>query len=162
MHLDRPNDKKFQRREWIFERVGWLFISAVLIAAMLGLLGPGLLSSRTATTADGSLTLHYDRYVQQSVPLAFKMRFLGASQIDERVKLIISQDFLDRVSIASIVPTPEAVLSVSDGQAFVFRRTPSSDWSVLFRFEFESPGTSACRIELEGKEGIAISQFVFP
>lgn len=42
--LEVGEDVKFQNRWWVFERIAWVFMALLLLAALLGLLGPGLLS----------------------------------------------------------------------------------------------------------------------
>ena len=37
-----------ERREWKIQRVGWLLMALMLVAALAGLLGPGPLSSTIA------------------------------------------------------------------------------------------------------------------
>jgi hypothetical protein len=59
-------DIEFQRRVWRVQRIGWLIIAAVIVAALLGVFGGGPLS-RAAVQGDG-LRLEYERFarLQQS------------------------------------------------------------------------------------------------
>lgn len=42
-----PTDLAFQRGDWRRERIGWALMTLLVVAAVLGLFGEGLLSSRT-------------------------------------------------------------------------------------------------------------------
>jgi hypothetical protein len=45
---------RFQRIEWLVERIAWLLLAALLIAAILGVFGHGLLSSRSVSERQGN------------------------------------------------------------------------------------------------------------
>ncbi len=57
--LDLDDDADFERRDRQLTRVGWILLTAFVLAAFVGLLGPGPLSARTPTSADGALGVEY-------------------------------------------------------------------------------------------------------
>lgn len=58
---------RFQRQEWIAERVAWVVALVVLAAAVLGLFANGPLALGTASASDGRLTVDYQRYARDGV-----------------------------------------------------------------------------------------------
>ena len=59
-------DLAFHSLSWRVERIAWLGMLLILVAALFGLFGDGLLSHRQLRTADGSMVLEYDRFGQVS------------------------------------------------------------------------------------------------
>src|SRR5687768_15141530 len=65
-----PQHQTAVRREYWVERVAWTGMVLILLAALLGAFGPGLLSDRRVVSADGSLSVEYsaiERYQAESV-----------------------------------------------------------------------------------------------
>lgn len=62
MGLHVSDHTTFQQREWKAQRAGWVLMALLLIAALLGLLGPGPLSWSTATAAEGLVRVDYQRF----------------------------------------------------------------------------------------------------
>lgn len=155
-------DLSYQRREWALERFGWLAFSIVLIAALAGMLGRGPLSSRTATSESGTLSVRYDRFVRRcsATELTFVLTGLGKS---ETVRLWIDRQYLDAVGIESIVPRPAHEELDSDGAAFVFS-SPSDNQggNICFRLEPVAPGPISATIRLDGGGEVIIRQLVYP
>ena len=64
--LEINEDLRFQRRMWAVQRVGWIVTALVVLAALaalLGLLGPGLLST-SAKAGSGGASLSVEEYEQ--------------------------------------------------------------------------------------------------
>lgn len=52
--LEVPQDLGFQRRACTFERIGWVAMTLVLLAAIVGVWGEGPLAQAEAVSRDGS------------------------------------------------------------------------------------------------------------
>src|SRR4029079_11396185 len=59
--IDLAEDLRFTRRSWGFERAGWLGIGVLVLVAILGGIGPGLLSRVTREAGEGRLHVEFDR-----------------------------------------------------------------------------------------------------
>lgn len=46
--MDFDSDVNFQRRVWTAQRIGWLIIGQVILAALMGVFGNSLLSRASA------------------------------------------------------------------------------------------------------------------
>ena len=60
--LEISQDLTFQRRSWIVQRVGWVMLALLILAALGGLFGPGPLSRARAGPHDGPLWVEYQRF----------------------------------------------------------------------------------------------------
>ena len=61
--LEIDDNADLHQIEWRIQRAGWLIWGVIIAAGLLGLLGSGPISSATATGADDSLSIDYDRFV---------------------------------------------------------------------------------------------------
>jgi hypothetical protein len=163
LDLDQPENQRVVRREWWAERVGWLVIAAIWIAALLGLLGPGPLTSRERESSDGRLKVEYYAVPRYSAPAELRIAFEPLGSAEEFIELAISQSILDEIKLESITPAPvESRL----GQQRVIHRFRTIDLGdrghVVYRFEHESFGPLSGSITLLPESEIQLSQFVCP
>jgi hypothetical protein len=59
---------RWERVVWTVQRMGWVLMGAVLVLALLGLLGGGGLNRRTVAASDGSATFTYERVMRLETP----------------------------------------------------------------------------------------------
>jgi hypothetical protein len=160
--LDEPENQPVYHREWIAERIGWLVIAALLIAAALGLLGPGLLSHRLATSSDGRLSVEYYSTVRSEAPATLKIRVQPAGNGD-RIRLAISERFLEAITPEAIVPEPEATEVGDDRVVHVFRVADlTEDGLITYRFRFDDFGPVSYQLSVPSGSEIELFQFVCP
>jgi hypothetical protein len=73
--LELNQDLRFQRRMWAVQRIGWAVMALVVLAGLLGLFGPGPLSSATAGKEEGPLLVEgYERFVRFRIPTTLQVR----------------------------------------------------------------------------------------
>jgi hypothetical protein len=112
-------DPAFQRRNWAFERIGWAALILILAGACAGLFGSGPLS--TARTEAAGLTLTYKRILRIQAPASVT---LNLGQGAREVRLFISRDWLEDVTIEYVSPPDAPALLRGDGMEFVFPAAP--------------------------------------
>jgi hypothetical protein len=95
-------DLEFQRRIWKLQRVAWAVMALVVLAAVLGLLGPGVLGMATAGGRSSPLWLEYDHFglveVEDDV-LAAARELQGLERLDQ-IKFAV----LESSGAISIIP----------------------------------------------------------
>jgi hypothetical protein len=161
--LELEQDAVFQRREWRIQRVGWVAWAAIVIAALAGLLGPGLFSGREAASPDGRLAVKYDRFVHHHHPTPLEITLRPESEEDDQLRLRLSQPLLDRIQVQRIEPEPVSSELTTDGAWYVFRFQPgAASAKVHFHVEFERMGAGAGELQMVGSEPVAIEYFVYP
>jgi hypothetical protein len=159
--LEIEQDLAYQRWEWVFERVAWVALALAVLAALLGLLGGGgPLSSATAETPDGSLTLRHERYPRNHAATVLK---LAANPSREgELRLWFDRDYLDAFEVQTVTPPPDRVELGRDRVVFVFRSGGDGPVRVTLHLEPQRLGRVAGRLGVDGGEALSFSQFVYP
>jgi hypothetical protein len=134
---------------------------AIIIAALIGLLGAGPLSSATAEA--GPLQLQYSRFERRHAPTELEATVASGGVSQGQVEVWISTDYLERIEITSIVPEPEDVREVDGRVVYRFSidnqtQTPT----MLFALEYDDPGITTGRIGLVDGPELALWQLVYP
>ena len=156
-------DLEFQRRDWVVQRVGWVVMALMIVAALAGLLGPGPLSKASAGGADAPLRLEYNRFVRYLAPTALRVQLVPGQAENGQARVWIDRSYLDAVRIQSITPEPEKVESEPDRMIFTFSVAASERPVVAaFHFEPEQIGPLDARAGLDEQETVSFSQFVYP
>ena len=92
----------FQRRTWVVERIGWVALVVIVLAALLGLFGGGPLSRQTAGSDE--MKVQYDRFQRVTKLASFTFLFAPAANAERRLHL--NREFQDAFEITGIFPTP--------------------------------------------------------
>lgn len=159
IHQDLPHE----RREWVIERIGWVLMGLLLLAAFIGLLGPGPLSSATAGESGSILWAEYDRFERSQAPSTLRVHVGPGASRDGKARLWLNRDFIDNVEIHLIEPQPEMVEAGPDRFVYTFN-TPGSEQATAVTFHFEANRfwRIPVRIGLEGGPELQFSQFIYP
>lgn len=149
-----------QVRTWRAQRVGWCVLAAILVAAVLGGFGPGVLGTVSELDASG-LQLQYDRFVRYEAPATLFIE-LPATAADEQ-DFSIDASWIHAVHLETMQPEPLRVRSEGTRVRYTMsvqrRGTPTQ---VSMHFEPEAPGSLSGSVALEAGSPLRISQFVYP
>jgi hypothetical protein len=161
--LEIDQDLEFQRRTWMVQRVGWVVMALVALAALLGLLGPGPLSNATAGNQKMPLHVAYNRFVRYQTPTQLRVHLTPETGREGKARVWLSRDYLQGVQVQQVVPTPEGVEIGSDRLTYIFRLSePSQPTAITFYVEPEQIGPLSCHIGLGSGPPLSFSQFVYP
>ncbi len=159
--LEHDRDLRFQRREWAIQRGGWLVMMAIIVAALIGLLGAGPLSS--ATAGAGPLQLEYSRFERRHAPSELEVSLASSAVSQDQVDVWLSSDYLARIEITSIVPEPEEVSEAGDRVVYRFSTDDQVETStILFALEYDDPGHTTGRMGLIDGPELTFRQVVYP
>ncbi len=157
--LEIEQDPKYQRREWRAQRIGWGVMALIILAALLGLFGPGLFNQ--ATVAESSLSLEYQRFRRFIAPAELRFHIRGGTE--EQVRLWLSQDYLENVQIEGVTPQQDTVEAARGRLIYVFKRAEAqAPVTVTFHLTTQQIGPLAGEAGLDGDAQLAFRQFVFP
>ena len=161
--LDKSDCLRSQRWEWTFARIGWLAMGMVLVAAVLGLLGPGLFSARSATAPDGSLTVKYHMTERYEAPA--RLRLYPRSEAASRgiAHIAFSNAFTRNTRVEAIDPVPESVELRDNRTLYTFRvQDVGPDDCITYRYQNNQFGPISFEVGLEDQQPVTVRQFVVP
>ena len=156
-------DLAFQRRDWRVERAGWVVMLALVLAASAGLLGHGPLSDSRVQTAEGSLTVEFDRLTRHSAPTTLRVGIGAGTARDGYARLWFDRAYLSEMQIEAIVPEPESAATADDRFIYTFRvADPGRPAVVSFDLEPRATWLLRGRVGLENGPSLDFGQFIFP
>ena len=135
---------------WRRERIGWMLLAILLLAALLGVFGAGPVS-RTSVSA-GEVHLEYDRFVRRSAPTALQVTLPTAASDTGEAVVTLDHAYLDRIRLDNVLPEPKRTLARPGTVEFVFA-TASDGRPVIawFHLTLEAPGLARGRLTAAGE-----------
>ena len=161
--LDLPEGRESRSLDLWLHRVGWTVMALLLLAALAGLMGPGPLSSRTAS-AGPSLKIQYDRFTRYHSPASLHVTVAPASGADQ-IRLDLDRRFLEAIELESVTPQPARVELATGGQTYVFDapRLANGDAEIVFHYRPDRTMRSLRgSVGLADGASVAFTQFVYP
>lgn len=160
-HLQVHEDLRFQRRDWLVQRVGWVALAALLLAGLLGLLGSGPLSHVASSNGRG-LAIEHERFVRHGAQTSLVVRVQPGVLTSDRARIAISRRFLAAHDLQRIVPEPERTRVRGDDVEFVFDAQPRDGMQIRWTFDPDRLGGHATVIRLNEEPPVTIQQFTYP
>lgn len=161
--LEISQDLAHERREWAIERVGWVVMALLLLAALAGLTGPGPLSRATAADNSSALRVEYNRFERYQSPVMLRVHLGPGAAPDGKARLWLSRDYVENVELRHIDPEPESVEAASDRLVYTFNLPdPAQPTAVTYHLEPNEYGRRPVRIGLAGGPELQFSQFFYP
>lgn len=151
----------FNERMWKIERVTWGVMAALILLALLGLLGPGPLSDRVAGDRSGPIWVEYERFTRFEAPTELIVHL--RPQPDQRqVRVWLARGYCDRIEIESVTPEPTASGITPEGIYYSFDIT-SDHAAAVATFQIRPRVTGSLRGEI-GADGtkLSLDQFAYP
>jgi hypothetical protein len=147
---------RFQRRLWVVERAGWLVLALIMLLALLGLFGTGVLSN--ATVSAGSLTVEYDRFERATRVSQFIFQFAPSPNGERRLRL--NRVFQDNYEIASIQPPPAK--SSADGLDLTFSAPAGSPARIVIWAHAQGFGSTQIEARADDEPPLTFWVMVYP
>jgi hypothetical protein len=161
--LDIGQDLAFEKRWWKIERTGWVVIALVLLAALLGFLGPGPLTKKTAGQRNGLLWVDYHQFERYQAPIDLKVHLSHQAPQNGEVRLWISREYVEAIEIEHVDPQPESVEIGEQRFVYTFKaaEVPKSA-NIVFHFKPTTFGKFPVRIGLVNGGEIGFTHFFYP
>ncbi|MGH7964579.1 MAG: hypothetical protein ACRERD_22680 [Candidatus Binatia bacterium] len=161
--LELNQDLDFQHRSWIVQRIGWAVMALVVLAALLGLLGPGPLSSTVVGIRGAPLWGEYDRFAHYQAPTQLRIHLQLGTQREGEARVWLDRNYLDSVQVKNVIPQPDSVEAGPDRLIYTFRVSePSQPAIVTFYLEPEQIGPLSGRVGLDRGQSLSFRQFIYP
>jgi hypothetical protein len=116
--LELEDSERFAKGEATAERVGWLVMALVVLAAGLGLFANGPLSHRTIES--DSATVSYQRLGRNQGRTSLEVAAQPSGVTEGKVVISVSQDFLESYEVENVSPEPESTSTRAGAVAFSF------------------------------------------
>ena len=163
LELDDDRHQRLHRREWIAERWGMALVALVVVAALLGLLGPGPLSYRMETSSDGQLSIEHYALQRYEAPAELVVRFRPPPLGTKLIRLGLSRTFTDRITVEGMTPEPESTEIDDDRLVYSFRAgNLSGEQRILFRYKNNEFGSVSYAVDLVDVARADVTHFVLP
>lgn len=161
--LEIDEDYPFQQRTWKMQRVGWVIMLLLTLAAVSGLFGSGPLSTTIAHDESGKLSLTHQGFARFQAPTQLAVQAQPDDQAAGELRLCLTRTYLEKVEIQHITPPPKTVEAGADRFIFVFRLAPAApSITVVFYVEPEKFGLLTGRIGVNDHPPLHFTQFVYP
>ncbi len=163
--LEVDQDIGFQRRFWAIQRIGWLVVMALVVAAILGLLGPGLLSTGAkATNENANLSIEeHERFVRYMSPTELRMQLDPGAATEGEARVWLDRKYMEGFQVQHVTPQPESVEAGPDAYTYVFAvEELDQPTAVTFNLQPQKIGVLQGQAGLEGEEPVSFTQFVYP
>ena len=159
--LEIGRDVAFQHRQWAAQRVAWLGMAVVLLAALAGLLGAGPLSDASARA--GPLSVEYGRFERRHAPEVLELEVAPGAARDGQVEVWLATDWLETIELHGVVPEPAEVRAEGDRTVFAVGVVDSGQpITVLVSFEHDAAGFAEGRAGLVDGPELRFWQIVYP
>jgi hypothetical protein len=151
MGLQVADHQAFQRREWTAQRIGWVGIAAFVAAAFLGVLGPGPLSSTTATSDDQLVEVEHQRFRHLEADDMLTVVLAPAAVTGDTVEVELAQDWVQSVDISGIAPEPQEQVATSYGVRLVVSSEAGSEVTIQIAFRATRIGIVDAGVRFQGQ-----------
>jgi hypothetical protein len=163
LDLDEPKKLRAVARELLAERIGWLSIAAIVLAGLIGFLGPGPLSYREQSSENGELSVEYSAVERYESPAKLTVRFADIPRPDRMIRLALSRDFADEIVPEATSPPPDSTTMLATKVVHAFRVADlGEEGHVIFRYKNNRWGWRRIQISLVDGPTLEIEQFICP
>jgi len=161
--IDVDEDIAWQRRTWMIQRLGWLGMGGLVLAALTGVFGHGPVSWQQASDPAGLVRVEYERFERQLSEHTLKVDIAPGAATGGAVALRLNGAFLDATEMKEIVPRPQEERSAGRDVEYVFPvARPDQPATVRFVLKLKEARTIQAEIGLAGREPARFTQFVYP
>ncbi|HEX4947899.1 MAG TPA: hypothetical protein VFZ34_14600 [Blastocatellia bacterium] len=159
--LEIESDPVYQRRIWRLERISWVVIVLLLLAALLGMFGDGVFSRGQISDANGTLHVEYERLARFSASIQLHLRAQTTQPGETR--LWVSQAYLDHMSVDAISPPPERVEMTTERQIYLYRSTQAGAMlDVIFHLRPQRMGRLRGAAGTDTGAQVSFQSFIYP
>lgn len=160
--LEIDEDIQLESTNWKVQRVSWVIMALIVVAALLGFTGNGGIGNlqrlKAGDSAEG-LEIEYERFLRRGAPSEIKVK-LAPSTNDSLTDLRISKDFYEKLEIDKIVPEPSQVYTHKQGITYRFV-SAHEPFTVIFYLKPAGMGSLPLQFATSKKQ-VAITPFIYP
>src|SRR3954470_1769918 len=159
--LDVGSDLAFQQKWWRFERIVWVVFTAIVLLDLAGVFGRGPLARATATAADGTMSVEYERVARFSAPSLVTVHFNPPAEKDGAIHVWASDSLLQAFGVQKLNPEPERVTLDGAGFTYTYRSSPQAN-SIQFAMEPRRVGLQKLTLRVADAAPVTMRVLVLP
>jgi hypothetical protein len=160
--LERDQHEDVLRREWRFERIGWGFVGLLLVAGLVGAFGGGIVASTSIRSANGAVTVEYDRVVRHGASHEIRLRLAPSRTPDTLTVVSVAEAYLAGMEVMRVTPEPLRVRASPGRVEYqLLRLEPDRPMTVVFALDGGTTGTARATLGV-GSDTLVFRQFVVP
>ena len=159
-HSPIKEDMSLQVRTWVAERIGWMVLALFVLAGLAGAFSHGVLSSTVVRSADGVLTIDYERFARHTARTRFTIRIADAA--NEAPRLRLSPAMTEFYDMETIYPQPLRSTASEAGIEFTFARPPDGDLVVRLAARAARFGYARLVVSLDERSRVELVQVIYP
>ncbi|WP_220814335.1 hypothetical protein [Pseudomonas paralcaligenes] len=149
-----------QRVQWKLERAGGWILLGIMVLTLLGVFSRGPLSSATAVSPNGNLTVEYERFLRNGATFTMVISVRGNPGEMQRIDL--SGEMLEGTTIESIQPSPDQV-STHRRTGFSLDIRPDAEGYARVHLSLRADGVGRYRSQVSnGSSKVDLAQFIYP
>jgi hypothetical protein len=160
--LQINDDMAFHKRDWFAERVAWIVMSLIVIAALLGLFSAGPLSAARAAHPSGAMEIEYPRFLRLGAPAMMTLRLVPQAVPADSFAFILDEPFVETFRIDNVVPPPVRTLAAGGGLRLEFASSGEPRATVTLHVEPIRFGAVSPQVALPGGANLRLPAFVYP
>lgn len=161
LDLEIRQSARFTQREWLLERVGWAVLAAFVVAGLIGAFGWGPLTTVTAVSEDGTLTVEYQTVGHHEADDSVRILVASDAAVDGKVTVELTGPWVSGVDVSSVTPAPSTEYAITEGVALEFDVEPGAETQVTIIYRASGYWGIDAHATV-GDESVHFSQFVLP
>lgn len=159
--IELAQDMEFQHRNWNAQRIGWVALALVLVAAIAGLWGSGPASNADLAAADGSFRIEYQRFTRFKTPTQLRIRFTPQSVHANEVRVWLAARYALELFPRHVVPMPRLVEAGAHRVTYVFAAEAGRGGHITFDLQPQGIGAVEAQVGVS-ETALDFRQFVYP
>jgi hypothetical protein len=154
-------DLSFLRKEWRFQRIGWIAMLLLVALGLSGALGRGPLSHVTDGD-NNSLAVSYDRVIRHSADTKLKI-VAGRALRADTLRVYITSGYMDAFEVRNIIPEPVSSGIRGPYVYYDFLRDPRARFSAItFHLTAEEYWRRRANVFTSGAVPLHVHQIILP
>lgn len=161
--LEIEQDLRFEKKDWAAQLIGRVVIGLLIVGALLGFFGAGPLSLTEVHDETGNLAVVYEHFGRRGATTDLTATIAPESFSNGQAKLWVSSDYLAKLQLDKVTPTPDQVSALDEGFTYTFLASePDEELTVTFNFTIASMGPESGEIAVDPQQPIELNHFFTP
>lgn len=161
--IEIEGDLAFQQREWRMERIAFVVVGSLIVAALLGLFGSGPLAWAKVADDAGTLSVEYERFARRGGTSAFTVVVSETRQRDGEFQVLFDREYLEAFTIEAITPQPSDVVVEKERLRYSFTQgAPTGSLTATFHVIPEGLWRVPASVGLPEEDPIRYWHFFYP